>query len=55
MTNKNILNAWAKMELNSCYGFPPITNFSRFYDESKSHQITEIGKQFLLLIKNYGK
>ena len=51
MTQKDIVKAWAKMELNSSYGFPPISVISMEYDENKVLQITEEGKKNLMLIQ----
>ena len=46
-TQKEITKAWAKMELNSCYGFPPVPVIPMEYDENKALQITEEGKKIL--------
>lgn len=50
-TQKDIVKAWAKMCLNSSYGFPPIPVILMEYDENKSLQITEEGKKNLMLIQ----
>jgi hypothetical protein len=49
-TQKEITKAWAKMELNSSYGFPPVSVIPMEYDENKALQITEEGKKNLMLI-----
>ncbi len=48
---KEIIKAWAKIELNSSYGFPPIPVIQMEYDENKVLQITEEGKKNLMLIQ----
>lgn len=50
-TQKEITKAWAKMELNSSYGFPPIPIIPMVYDEDKALQITKEGKKNLMLIQ----
>jgi hypothetical protein len=50
-TQKEITKAWAKMELNSSYGFPPVPVIPMQYDENKVLQITEDGKKNLMLIQ----
>jgi hypothetical protein len=47
---KEITKAWAKMELNSSYGFPPIPVIPMEYDENKALHITEEGKKNLIVI-----
>ena len=49
---KKIIKSWAKMELNSSYGFPPIPNNPMEYDKNKVLKITEEGKKNLILIQN---
>jgi hypothetical protein len=49
---KDLEKAWAKMELNSSYGFPPIPVIPMEYDENKALQITEEGRKNLKLIMN---
>lgn len=48
---KDLVKAWAKMELNSSYGFPPIPVIQMEYDENKELQITEEGKKNLMVIQ----
>ena len=48
---KELTKAWAKMELNSSYDFPPIPVIPMEYDENKALQITEEGKKNLMLIQ----
>ena len=50
-TQKDLVKAWAKMELNSSYGFPPIPVIPMEYDENKALQITEEGKNNLMIIQ----
>jgi hypothetical protein len=50
-SQKDLVKAWAKMELNSSYGFPPIPVIPMEYDENKALQITEEGKKNLMLIQ----
>lgn len=50
-TQKDLVKAWAKMELNSSYGFPPIPVIPMVYDENKALQITEEGKKNLMVIQ----
>jgi hypothetical protein len=50
-TQKEITKAWAKMELNSSYGFPPVPIIPMVYDENKALQITEEGKKNLMVIQ----
>ena len=50
-TQKDLVMAWAKMELNSSYGFPPIPVIPMEYDENKALQITEEGKNNLMVIQ----
>jgi hypothetical protein len=50
-TQKDLVKAWAKMELNSSYGFPPIPVIPMEYDENKALQITEEGKKNLMVIQ----
>jgi len=50
-TQKDMVKAWAKMELNSSYGFPPIPVIPMEYDEHKALQITEEGKKNLIVIQ----
>lgn len=50
-TQKDLVKAWAKIELNSSYGFPPVPVIPMEYDENKSLQITEDGKKNLMLIQ----
>ena len=45
------LKAWAKMELNSSYGFPPVPVIQMEYDKNKALQITEEGKKNLMMIQ----
>jgi len=52
ITQKDLVKAWAKIELNSSYGFPPVpTVISMEYDKNKTLQITEEGKKNLRLIQ----
>lgn len=55
MSQKDLVKAWAKMELNSSYGFPPVPVIPMEYDENKSLQITEEGKKNLMLIQKVVK
>jgi len=48
---KEIIKAWAKIVLNSSYGFPPVPVIQMVYDENKALQITEEGKKNLMLIQ----
>lgn len=48
---KDLVKAWAKMELNSSYGFPPVPVIPMEYDENKALQITEEGKKNLMVIQ----
>jgi len=50
-TQKDLLKAWAKIELNSSYGFPPVPVIPMVYNENKELQITEDGKKNLMLIQ----
>jgi len=50
-TQKDFVKSWAKMELNSFYGFPQVPVIPMEYDEKKALQITEEGKKNLMLIK----
>ena len=50
-TQKDLVKAWAKMELNSSYEFPPVPVIPMEYDENKSLQITEEGKKNLMVIQ----
>jgi len=50
-TQKEIIKAWAKMELNSSYGFPPVSVMPMEYYENKALQITEEGKKNLMVIQ----
>lgn len=50
-TQKDLVKAWSKMELNSSYGFPPVPVIPMEYDENKAIQITEEGKKNLMLIQ----
>lgn len=54
-TQKDLVKAWAKMELNSSYGFPPIPVIPMEYDENKVLQITEEGKKNLMMIQEMVK
>ncbi len=49
---KQFVKAWAKIQLNSCYGFPPKPVIPMKYDKNKSLQITKEGKKNLKLIQN---
>lgn len=51
-TQKDLVKAWAKMELNSSYGFPPIPVIPMYYDENTALQITEVGKKNLMAIQD---
>ena len=55
MSQKDLVKAWANMELNSSYGFPPVPVIPMEYDENKSLQITEEGKKNLMLIQKVVK
>ncbi len=55
MSQKDLVKAWSKMELNSSYGFPPVPVIPMEYDENKSLQITEEGKKNLMLIQKVVK
>ena len=46
-TQKNFEKSWAKMMLNSSYGFPPQPIIPIIYDENKALKITEEGKKNL--------
>ena len=48
---KDLVKAWAKMELNSSYCFPPVSVVPMGYDENKALQITEEGKKNLMMIQ----
>ena len=48
---KEITKAWAKVELNSSYGFPPIPVIPMVYDVNKVLQITEEGKKNLMVMQ----
>ena len=50
-TQKDLVKAWVKMELNSSYGFPPTPVIPMEYDENKALQITEEGKKNLMLVQ----
>ena len=50
-TQKDLVKTWAKIELNSSYGFPPIPVIPMKYDENKALQITEEGKKNLIVIQ----
>ena len=50
-TQKDLVKAWAKIELNSSYGFPPVPVIPMEYDENKALQITEEGKKNLMVIQ----
>ena len=50
-TQKDLVKAWTKMELNSSYGFPPVPVIPMEYDENKALQITEEGKKNLMVIQ----
>ena len=50
-TQKDLVKAWAKMELNSSYGFPPVPNIPMEYDKNKILQITKEGKKNLIMIQ----
>ena len=50
-TQKDLVKSWAKIELNSSYGFPPVPVIPMEYDENKALQITEEGKKNLLVIQ----
>lgn len=51
-TQKDLVKAWAKIELNSSYGFPPIPVVPVVYDENNMLQITEQGKKNIKIIHN---
>ena len=46
-----IKKAWAKMMLNSSFGFPPQPIIPMLYDENKRLKITEDGKKNINLIQ----
>lgn len=46
---RQLEKAWAKMELNSCYGFPPISTLF-VYDKEKAEKITKSGENYLKII-----
>ena len=50
-TQKELTKAWAKMELNSSYGFPPVPVIPMEYDENKALQITKEGNKNLMMIQ----
>ena len=50
-TQKDLLKAWAKIELNSCYDLIPIPVISMEYGEKKVLQITKEGKKKLIVIQ----
>ena len=51
MIKTDLVKAWAKMELNSSYGFPPVPVIPMEYDKDKVLQITEEGKKNLVLLQ----
>ena len=50
-TQKDLIVAWAKLEMISCYCFPPIPVIPMEYDNNKALQITKEGKKNLKLIQ----
>ena len=40
MTQYKLEKAFLKMELNSCYGFPPIPNITMIHDVNEDTKIT---------------
>jgi hypothetical protein len=48
---KELTEAWVKMQLNSSYGFPPVSVIPMEYDENKALLITEEGKKNLMVIQ----
>lgn len=50
-TQKDLVKAWAKIELNSFYGFPPLPVIPMEYNEKKILQITEKGQKNLIIIQ----
>lgn len=50
-TQKDLVKTWAKINLNSYYGFPPIPIVPMEYDQHKVLQITEEGKKNLMVIQ----
>lgn len=48
---KALVKTWAKIELNSSYGFPPVPVIPMEYDENGVLQITEEGKKNLMVIQ----
>ena len=44
---------WAKMMLNSSYGFPPKPFISHFYDKDGEQKITSESKKNLELIQKF--
>ena len=50
-TQKDLVKVWAKIELNSSYGFPPVPVIPMEYDKNKALQITEEGKKNLMVIQ----
>lgn len=50
-TQKDLIKAWTKIELNSSYGFPPDSVISTVYDENKALIITKEGQKNMELIQ----
>lgn len=50
-TQEDLEKAWAKMEMNSCYGNPPVPKILMSYDKLKAFQITEQSKKILTEIQ----
>jgi hypothetical protein len=50
-TQKDLVKAWAKIELNSSYEFPPVPVIPMEYNKNKALQITEEGKKNLMVIQ----
>lgn len=49
-TQKDLVKAWAKIGLNSCY-YPTSFNYFILYNENKSLQIAEEGKNNIKLLQ----
>ena len=52
ITQKEWVKSWAKMELNSSYGYPPVPVISTCYDENMRLQITEEGRKRIKMIED---
>ncbi len=52
VTQKELVKSWARMELNSCYGYPPVPVISTYYDENNALQITEEGRKRIKMVED---